>query len=86
MLPNNFHFTDINLNGITVQRNLRRTSKAVNRLLGSLTSIFLTKSFALSEILGHGSDEKSRSLFKMASNISCSDSITKDQDKCYTMF
>jgi len=57
--------------------NLHKTSCAVIRFLGSLTSIFLTKSFALSETLGQGSDEKSRSPRKTSSNISCSVSISK---------
>lgn len=52
--------------------NLQRTSWAVNRFLGSLTSILLTRSFALSDILGHGSDTKSSSPFKTCSNIPCS--------------
>lgn len=55
-----------------------RTSWAVRRFFGSLTSIFLTKSFALSDIEGHGSDTKSRSPFKTCSNIPCS---VSDQNK-----
>ncbi|KVI00061.1 hypothetical protein Ccrd_021707, partial [Cynara cardunculus var. scolymus] len=45
---------------------------AVSLLLGSRTSILLTKSFALSDMLGHGSDAKSRSPFNTCSNIPCS--------------
>lgn len=56
---------------------LHSTSCAVSRFLGSLTSIFLTRSFALSEILGHGSDEKSISLCNTFSKISCSVSASK---------
>ncbi|KAH0457324.1 hypothetical protein IEQ34_012639 [Dendrobium chrysotoxum] len=44
----------------------------VSRFFESLTSIFLAKSFALSEILGHGSDIKSSSPLKTCSNIPCS--------------
>ena len=51
-----------------------KTSCAVSRLLGSRTSIFLTKSFALSDILGQGSEVKSRSPCRTCSNIPCSDS------------
>lgn len=54
---------------------LHKTSWAVNRFFGSLTSIFLTRSFALSDILGHGSDTKSSSPFKTCSNIPCSVSV-----------
>lgn len=61
------------------KRDLRSTSYAVIRFLASLTSIFLTRSFALSEILGQGSDVKSRSPCKTSSNISCSVSISKAQ-------
>lgn len=56
---------------------LQRTSWAVNRFLGSLTSIFLTKSFALSDIAGQGSDTKSSSPFTICSNIPCSVSDRK---------
>lgn len=51
---------------------LHRTSCAVKRLVGSRTSIFLTRSFALSEILGQGLAEKSSSPCKTSSNIACS--------------
>ncbi|KAI5353429.1 hypothetical protein L3X38_006322 [Prunus dulcis] len=37
----------------------QRTSWAVTLFFGSLSNIFLSKSLALSEILGHGSDSKS---------------------------
>jgi hypothetical protein len=63
------------------RKNLHNTSCAVIRFLGSLTSIFLTKSIALSDILGQGSDEKSRSPCKTSSNISCSVSISKRKRK-----
>lgn len=62
-------------------QNSQRTWCADNRFLGSLTSIFLTKSFALSEILGQGSDEKSRSPFNTCSNIPCSDSVMISNNK-----
>ena len=60
---------------------LRRASCAVNLFLGSRFSIFLTKSFALSEILGQGSDEKSSSPFRTWSNIPCSVSAKGRQIK-----
>ncbi|OAY68308.1 hypothetical protein ACMD2_03373, partial [Ananas comosus] len=47
----------------------------VKRFLRSRTSILLTKSFALSEILGQGSDEKSSSPFRTCSKIPCSVSV-----------
>lgn len=50
----------------------QRTSWAVGRFLGSLTSIFRMRSFALSDILGQGSETKSSSPFKTCSNIPCS--------------
>lgn len=60
------------LNNQLVKLFLHNTWCAVNRLLGSRTSIFLTKSFALSEIEGQGSEEKSRSPRRTCSNIPCS--------------
>jgi len=48
---------------------LPRTCSAVIRLLGSSVSIFLTRSFALSDIEGHGWLSKSISHFRISSNI-----------------
>jgi hypothetical protein len=58
---------------------LHRASCAVNLFLGSRFNIFLTKSLALLDILGQGSDEKSRSPFRICSNIPCSDSTKAEQ-------
>ena len=60
------------------KRHLHRTSCAVNLFFGSLTSILRTKSFAPSDILGHGSDMKSRSPRRTSSNISSSVSALKE--------
>jgi hypothetical protein len=60
-------------------------SWAVNLFFGSRISIFLTKSFALSDMLGQGSVEKSRSPFKTCSNIPCSLSAPKINRKIKLM-
>jgi hypothetical protein len=51
------------------QKDLLKISAAVSRSLGSCRSILLTKSFALLEIDGQGSDEKSIWPLRTASNI-----------------
>ena len=67
----------------SISKNSLRTSCAVSRFLGSRTSIPLTRSFASSEILGQGSDEKSRSPCSTCSNISCSVSTHSNHPKLH---
>lgn len=71
----------LELKKIVKRQNSHKTSCAVSRLLGSRTSIFRTKSFALSEILGQGSESKSRSPCRTCSNIPCSVSTWYMQKK-----
>jgi len=51
--------------------NIHNTWWAVNRSEGREHSIFLIRSFALSDIRGQGSESKSISPFNTASNIPC---------------
>lgn len=53
------------------ETDLHSTSWAVNRSEGREQSILLIRSFALSEIKGQGSDSKSITPFRTASNIPC---------------
>nr|GLL27633.1 uncharacterized protein LOC112999966 [Ipomoea trifida] len=60
--------------------NLLRTSVAESLSLGSKRSIFLTRSLALLDIDGQGSEEKSRCPRRTASKIPCSFSVQKEQE------
>lgn len=51
--------------------NIHKTSWAVKRSEGWEHSIFRIRSFALSDMMGHGSDSKSICPFNTASNIPC---------------
>jgi hypothetical protein len=65
----------LNIALIKIKKNLRclqRTSWAFNLVVGSRCNILRTKSLALSEILGHGSDSKSNFPFRISLNIPAS--------------
>ena len=59
--------------------NLLRTSTAESLCLGSARNIFLTRSLALLDMEGQGSDAKSIWPRRIASNIPCSFSSYKGQ-------
>lgn len=61
------------------KHNLLRTSTAVSRSFGSGLSIFFTSSFALLDMEGQGSEEKSRCPRKISSNMACSLSANREK-------